>query len=704
MFATQLHLIQTLAMPRHLVLPDYERVQLHGFCDASKRGYGACLYLRSVDAKGHVLIRLACAKSRVAPVSQVSIPRLELCGAVLLTRLFIESRDALNLAFERVIFWTDSEIVLHWLQKSPGDLHVFEGNRVAEIQRASNSIEWRHVRSRENLADPLSRGQTPTEFVQNKAWFCGLPWLYQPETQWPNEPRGCPSELPGLRKPVCLTVNADDSFLKTISSYSKLIRVTAYGLRVRMRAKPMALALSRVERDEAERRIWRLIQNQQYADEIKRITEGKVARSARLASLDPYLDQHGILRVGGRLRNAHVPDSQKHPVLLPSHHHVTDSIIRDEHARLFHAGARTTLCTIRHRFWLTDGMAQVKRIVRRCVECTRRRPNPMYSKMADLPPSRIQQHFAFGHVGVDFFGPVLLKEKEHRNRVMIKGYGCIFVCMATKAVHIEIVSDLSTERFFAAFRRFIGRRGIPSNVYSDNGTNFVGAASQLREIFALHNSDSFKTSVSAYASRLNIEWQFNPPLSPHFGGIWEAAVKSFKHHFYRVVGNTALTFEAFTTLAAEIEAILNSRPIGLTSSDPNDPAALTPAHFLIGRPLTLLPQPDYATVPRNRLSIWRYITKTAQDFWKSWHLEYLSELQKRQKWVKGKGELLQGSLVVVIEKDHQCGRWPLGVVLETYPGSDGIVRVAKVRTAQGEYIRNVTRLCPIPHITEPGDA
>ena len=170
-----------------------------------------------------------------------------------------------------------------------------------------------------------------------------------------------------------------------------------------------------------------------------------------------------------------------------------------------------------------------------------------------------------------------------------------------------------------------------------------------------------------------------------------------------MIGHTSLTFETFTTLATEIEAILNSRPIGLMSSDPRDPAVLTPAHFLIGRPLTMLPQPDYTAVPRNRLTIWRFVTKAVQDFWKSWHLEYLCELPKRQKWTKGKGELLAGSVVVVIERDDQCNRWPLGRVLETYPGKDGITRVAKIKTAQGEYVRNVPRLCPMSYITDSID-
>ncbi|XP_058809532.1 uncharacterized protein LOC131674709 [Phymastichus coffea] len=316
--------------------------------------------------------------------------------------------------------------------------------------------------------------------------------------------------------------------------------------------------------------------------------------------------------------------------------------------------------------------------------------------MADLPESRVIGAFPFNHTGVDFFGPILIKEKKDRNRSFIKAYGCVFVCMASKAVHIELASDLSTEAFLACFDRFMSIRGIPERIYSDNGTNFVGANNELQKIYDLHGTPEFKDAIQGHAASNRIDWHFNPPLSPHFGGLWEAAVKSFKHHLHRVIKDRKLTYEQLDTLLKQIAAILNSRPLYYISADPNDPLAITPAHLLIGRPFRFLPEPDFVSVPDNRLRTYQIIQKARQDFWKKWQKEYLHELQTRQKWLTSNTTLTPGSVVLLMEDNPACARWSLGVVEEVHPGSDGIARVATVKTASGVYKRNITRLCILP--------
>jgi len=272
----------------------------------------------------------------------------------------------------------------------------------------------------------------------------------------------------------------------------------------------------------------------------------------------------------------------------------------------YHTGIQTTLYFLRQKFWLLDGRNQVRKIIRACVRCFRFNNKAIEYKMGDLPPSRVCKTIPFTNTGIDFCGPFHIKEKKFRNHTKIKTYVCVFVCMSIKAIHLELVSDLSSDGFLAAFRRFIARRGCPDHVYSDNGTNFIGANNQLKEMYALFNSEQHKDLVSKFSSEHRISWHFIPPFAPHFGGLWESSVKLFKHHFKRVVGDSLFTFEELNTFIVEVEGILNSRPITAISSDPNDMLALTPAHYLIGKPVTALPEGNLLSVPANRLSTWQH--------------------------------------------------------------------------------------------------
>ncbi|XP_043499936.1 uncharacterized protein LOC122522719 [Polistes fuscatus] len=694
-FAEQLKLIDNLTIERRLIIDNHDEVQIHGFCDASQAGYGGSLYVRSRDQVGNVHVRLFCAKSRVAPLKDTTIPRLELCGALTLARLYREIRASCGIRPNKIIFWSDSTIVLGWLRRDPNTLKQFTANRVREIQEICVGITWRHVRTENNPADALSRGQLPREFIKNNSWFHGPSWLRRPELEWPIQTETETDELPELKKiPLLMTRIEPESIFRRFSNYTRLLRITA---RCRRWVKTNSYRgeISTAEIIDTERHVLRLIQNEQFRAEKDRLTESGGVKGARLAALNPIIDETGLIRVGGRLKNANLPFQEKCPILLPSHHHVTDLLIRKFHEQNFHAGIQTTLYAIRQRFWLLDGKNQVRKIVRHCVRCIRFRASGIQYKMGDLPRSRVQETIAFSHTGVDFFGPLYVKEKKYRNKGRVKVYGCIFVCMCIKAVHIELVSDLTTDAFLAAFRRFTGRRAIPSHVYSDNGTNFVGANNQLRELYALIESEEYKTKIHNYATDQRISWHFNPPLSPHFGGLWEAAVKSFKHHFRRVVGETLFTYEELNTFAIEIEAILNSRPLCPISSDPNDATALTPAHFLVGRPLNMLPEENYENTPINRLSSWKHITKVRQDFWRRWYIEYLRELQKRQKWNNSQYKLEKDTIVILIDKNQPCMRWQLGRIIDVHPGEDDVVRVVTIKTTHGNIKRNATTICPL---------
>lgn len=413
-----------------------------------------------------------------------------------------------------------------------------------------------------------------------------------------------------------------------------------------------------------------------------------------LLTLHPFIDEYGLIRVGGRLRLSDFSFGKKHPIVLAKSHALTKLIFRHEHLRLFHAGPNLLLGSIRDKYWPISGRNLAKNTVRSCVKCFRFNPKMSNPMMGDLPAERVTPMPPFYNTGVDYAGPLLIRDKLGRGAKITKCYISVFICFVTKSIHLEPVTSLTTNAFLAAFRRFTARRGKPLNIYSDNGTTFQGANLELKQMYTwLKTQEQYLTDT---INNEGVNWHFIPPYSPHFGGLWEAGVKSTKHHLKRTLGNASVTFEELYTVLVQIEAILNSRPLTILTSDPNDLQALTPAHFLIGRPYIAVADPDVKDIPINRLNRYQYLQKLNQDFWARWSVEYVSQLQHRAKWKIQSPNIQVGTIVLLKEDNLPPSNWRLGRVIALHPGKDRVVRVVSVQCANKLIKRPIVKVFPLP--------
>jgi hypothetical protein len=729
-FKENLNAICDLRIPR-CVLPRYFTfVWLAGFCDASERAYSAVVYLCVHHEYKPPSMSMIASKTRVSPAKTVSLPRLELCGAHLLSQLLEEVKIALKLPLSTTRAWSDSTVTLAWIKTCPSKLKTFVANRVTEIISTVPADHWHHIPGINNPADCASRGITPRELIKHNLWWSGPEWTaeeiqnYSSDSIKSTSGQGVKSsitnyqlrdslsteEMGHINKEhksiaIVMTISTESRFINVLikrkSSLWSLIRVVGWVRRficVCRKSVQRGFGHLRVsELRAAEQIIIRCVQEIDFYDEINSLQKNKqVDSKSKIANLLPILDENGILRVGGRLRHAPISNDRKHPILLPRHSKLTELIIINKHRELQHAGPQLLLAVLQRRYWIVRGKDAIRFLTQKCVICHRNRATSLSQVMGDLPSARVTPTPAFHSCGVDYAGPFLLKPEAIRSKTTFKAYLCIFVCFSTRAIHLEIASSLSTSAFLAAFKRFVSRRNCPAKMFSDNGTNFVGAAKELKEFYGFLQSQPFNNKVATEMSKKGIEWNFNPPSAPHFGGLWEAGVKSVKFHLHRVLGAARLTYEEMSTLMCQIEASLNSRPLTPVSTNPDDLAALTPSHFLTGTPMTAVPEPDLLDVKTGRLDRWQLVQQMRQQFWNRWSNEYISRLQQRPKWLKQRTVPQVGDLSIIKDDRVPPQQWKLGRITQLYPGSDGLPRVADLKTADGVIRRPIVKLSLLP--------
>ena len=666
----------------------------------------AVLYVRLIQRDNSIVTLLA-SKTKVAPVKTLTTPRLELCAAVLLCKLVSHIYELDIFKNCPVHLWSDNTTVLAWLNSSPHLWQSFVAHRIAHIQTSLPSAHWHHIEGEINPADPASRGISCSELINSSLWWHGPDFLSISSNPYPvDSPVFDSSQCPERRKvihQVHRMYHSEWEVILNYSSLSKLRRIIAWCIRFigkfKCRKSKFVVHSGYLRASEiqfAEILLIRRVQIYHYFDEYNKLSRNlNVSPNSDIYKLNPFHDESTkCIRVGGRLIHSSLDENQKHPFVLPEKSHFSYLIAIDSHLRALHAGTQLTLTVIRESFWIARARRLVKSVISKCIPCVRQRALTVPQQMGNLPLPRVNRSDVFYHVGIDYAGPIKIRSSPGRGFKALKGYIAVFVCFSTKAIHLEAVSSLETQQFLHAFKRFVSRRGLCKHVYSDCGTNFVGADSEIQKFFKMNSAQN--QEIVKNLSDMKIEWHFNPPAAPHFGGLWEAAVKSVKFHLQRVIGETAVTYEELSTLLTCIEACLNSRPLTPLLDDSNELSVLTPAHFLIGRSLLALPEETYINVNPGHLKRWQMLNHMRDCFWKRWCQEYLISLQSRGKWVEASSNIKPGSIVLIKSEITPPTRWPLARIIKTIPGKDGLVRVVELKTATSNLLRSVAKIVLLP--------
>lgn len=685
--------IQRCYVPEAMDNPEFEH-HLHVFCDASERAYGAVAYLSTTN-EGATNVSFIMARSKVAPKRQQTMPRLELCAALVGAQLKKLIQTELSLFLKQTTLWTDSTTVLEWLQSESCRFKVFVGARVSEIQELTDQRSWRYVDSLNNPADDLTRGKTLLELTGPSRWSNGPSFLLQASDEWPKRPHITqPHKSNELKnRTFCSFASVPQNIPDANQFDSWKDLVEAVRQQCHGAAEPNQTQLINSYR-EAEAILLRACQEQSFPDEFVSLRASQpVHSSSRLRNLSPELDQTtGLIRVGGRLRQLqHVSNLDIHPIVLDPRHSATMLIIKDYDEQLLHAGSERLFAEIRRQYWILRGRQVIKRYQLRCPECQKWRAQPKVPQMADLPKARLRIFRPpFFSTGVDCFGPFIVKIGR-RNE---KRWGVIFKCLTTRAIHLDLLNSLDTDAFLLALRRFIARRGKPAEIISDQGTNFKGADRELQTAFK-----ELEPQLQQQLANYQVDFKFNPPNAPHFGGAWEREIRSIKSALQVAVGAQSLSEDVLHTILVEVEGILNSKPLGYVSADVANPDPITPNMLLMGRRDASLPQAVYApeSIGRRR---WRHCQNLIDQFWIRYLRDYLPTLHPRYKWQHPTEPLALDTVVMIIDPNLPRAQWPIGRVVKLLPSRDDCVRTVQVQVRDKIYTRPVARLIPLPGLPD----
>ena len=600
---------------------------------------------------------------------------------------------------ERML-WTDSKCVLHWIKNKDGK-SVFVKNRVEEILAESN-ISFRYINTKDNPADLPTRGISFDDLKDNQLWWHGPRWLSQDKTCWPtwdtpilyktDDPEHTKQEIIYEISGIAQECKQKDMPPFGIdetrySSLPKLLKVTAYVKRLIQLLKKQAHktdCLTAREINEAERMWITYVQRKNFISD-----DGEITQQLGKSQLNPKKHADEIIRVHGRYANADLSAETKLPILIPRKENFTNLLIKHIHHKIFYFGTSHTLADIRKTYWIPQGRATVKAVLKKCFLCRRFQGGPYKIKpMSPWPTCKVSKSAAFKFTGLDYFGPLFIKKATECSKVWVY----LFTCIATRGIHLELVEDMTPEKFLMALRRFIARRGRPEVIISDNAPQFKVADTTLEKAWQKILRDA---EVQSNVSEQGITWLFIKELSPWMGGFYERLIGITKTALKKSVGRLSLTNIQLQTTLSEIEAIVNSRPLIYLEDDVNSPI-ITPQHFLSintknGSPtigdMDERNDPDYLHQKMDSstelLETWKKGNRYLDQFWDVWKSHYLTSLRERSQ-IFNKHASIQSAQepnigdVVQIKDTTSRGTWKIGRIIELVSSEDGLIRAAKI--------------------------
>ncbi|XP_075933003.1 uncharacterized protein LOC142932811 [Anarhichas minor] len=693
-----------------------QNTELCVFSDASVKAISAVAYLKVTNEHGHSEVGFVFGKSKLAPQPELTIPRLELCAAVLAVEIAELVIKEIDLKVNAIKFYTDSKVVLGYINNERRRFYIYVSNRVQRIRQSTRPEQWSYVPSELNPADHGSRS-VPAAKLTGTTWLTGPAFLTKRESSVVNtedkttyvlvDPDS-DAEIRASVTSLATKVTEDKLGSKRFEHFSNWSSLTKAVARLCHIAQCFSLpsgnhgcvgwhmckkGLSVADITKAEHVIIKCVQHESYSEELKCIKSNcDLSKTSTLHKLRPVIDSEGLLRIGGRIDLAQLEKCEAHPIIIPSRNHIATLLVRHHHECVKHQGRHFTEGAIRASgLWIVGGKRLISSCIHMCVTCKKLRGRMEQQQMSDLPAERLQVDPPFSYVGLDVFGPwEVITRRTRAGQARDKRWAVLFTCMSTRAIHIEVIETMTSSSFINALRRFFSIRGYAKQLRSDCGTNFVGAFKELKMDLQC-NRDS---SIEDYLLQQKCTWVFNPPHFSDMGGAWERMIgvsRRILDCMLLQVGPLKLTHEVLITFMAEVSAIVNARPLIPVSTDPEAPLILTPSMLLTQKTgASPCPASEFSKgdLLKNQ---WKRVQALAETFWARWRQEYLSTLQHRQKWQAQKPNLKDGDIVLMKDSQTKRNQWPMGVVVNAIPSKDGRVRKVEVKVTRNQTLKIFSR-------------